>query len=128
MAGKTSGADLVDGLDGSDHAKRWARAVLKTVSGNDTVVDAAKRMDCNEAYFYKNRGRALQAMLEALEPRTPGRKPTAPDPRAERIQQLEGELLRAKGALEAASARVTIALGGVSTRRPKGRRRAPPSS
>src|SRR5205809_739882 len=75
MAGKTSGADLVEGLAGGEHARRWLKEIIETLTGATTVVDAAKRLDCNEAYFYKNRTRALQATLEALEPRRPGRKP-----------------------------------------------------
>ncbi|MCO5164770.1 MAG: hypothetical protein M9894_15785 [Planctomycetes bacterium] len=129
MAGKTSGSELVNGLDGSDQAKDWCKAILDTLSGATTVVDAARSLGCNQAYFYRVRGRALQAMLSDLEPKRTGRKPAEHDPQATRIAELEAELLHAKGALEAASARVTVALGAPSsTRRPKGRRRAHPTS
>lgn len=129
MAGKTSGADLVNGLDGSEHAKRWCRSILETLSGETTVVDAAKGLDCNEAYFYRIRGRALQAMVQDLEPRRTGPKPAEPDPKAERISELEDELRHAKAILEAASARVSLTLAlPKSTRRPKGRGRANPPS
>lgn len=129
MAGKTTGSALVNGLDGSDLAKDWCRAILDTVSGATTVVDASRSLGCNQAYFYRIRGRALQAMLADLEPKRTGRKPAEHDPQQERIAALEAELLQAKGALEAASARVTLALGMPSSvRRPKGRRRAPRTS
>lgn len=129
MAGKTSGAGLVDRLDGSEQAKAWLRAIVQTLAGELTVGDAARSLHCNEAYFYRVRGRGLQTMLADLEPKRPGKRPTEPDPQAERIEQLEEELRRAKGALEAASARVTLALGvPQSTRRPKGRGRALPPS
>ena len=131
MAGKTSGTDLIDGLEGSEHAKTWAKAVVQTMTGQETVVDAATRMGCNESYFYKHRGEALQALIKALEPKKTGRKPAEPDPQAERMELLEEELLRAKATLEAASARVTIALGVPHKklrRRPKGQGRADPPS
>jgi transposase-like protein len=129
MAGKTTGSALVDGLEGSDQAKDWCRAILDTLSGATTVVDAARSIGCNQAHFYKVRGRALQAMLSDLEPKRPGRKPAPPAPPTERLAELEAELLHAKGALEAASARVTLALGVPgSTRRPKGLGRAHPSN
>jgi hypothetical protein len=129
MTGKTSGADLVNGLEGSDQAKTWFRAIVETLSGETTVVDAAAALHCNQAYFYRVRGRSLQTMLADLEHKRSGRKPREPDPQAERIRQLEDELRHTKGALEAASARVTVALGVPrSTHRPKGRSRAHPSS
>lgn len=129
MSGKTSGADLLNRLEGSDQAKDWGRAILDTLSGTTTVIDAVRSLGCKEAYFYRVRGRALQAMLADLEPKTPGRKPAPPDPPTERVAELEAELLHAKAALEAASTRVTLALGvPSSTRRPKGRGRAHPPS
>lgn len=128
MSGKTSGADLLNRLEGSDQAKDWGRAILDTLSGATTVIDAVRSLGCKEAYFYRVRSRALQAMLADLEPKTPGRRPAPPDPPTERVAELEAELLQAKGMLEAASARVTLALGPGSLRRPKGRRRAPPPS
>ncbi len=127
MAGKTSGSKLVDGLEGTDPAKDLCRAILDTLSGKTTVVDAARSIGCNQSYFYKIRERALQAMLADLEPKQPGRPPTPPPQPTERLAQLEAELLQAKGALEAASARVTLALGAPSSRRPKSSRRAPPT-
>lgn len=132
MAGKTTGTKLVNALEGSDEAKDWCRAILDTLSGETTVVQAARSIGCNQSYFYKVRARALQVMLSDLEPRSVGRPPAPeppPDPESQqRVVELEAELLRAKGALEAASARVTLALGvPASLRRPKRARRAPPS-
>lgn len=127
MAGKTSGAGLIDSLEGSEHALSWGRAIVEVFTGTTTVVAASESLGCNEAYFYRRREEALQAMVTSLEPKRPGRKPAQVDPEAQRVKHLEEELLRAKAFLEAASARVTLALGVPETRRrPKGRRRAPP--
>ena len=130
MAGRTTGSALVDGLEGSDEARAWCKAILDTLSGTTTVVEAARSLGCNEAYFYRRRGGALQTMLTDLEPKRTGRRPKpAPDPRDQRIAELEEELLQAQAALEAASARVALVIGAPrSTRRPKGRRRAPRKS
>lgn len=127
MAGVTTGSKLVDGLEGSEPAKDLCRAILDTLAGNTTVVDAARSLGCNQSYFYKIRERALQAMLADLEPKQRGRPPAPPPQPTQRLAQLEAELLQAKGALEAASARVTLALGVPSSRRPKSPRRAPPT-
>lgn len=127
MAGKTSGIRLVDGLDGSELAKSRLKAVLLTLTGEQTVIEAARSLGWKEAYFYRVRDGALQAALSALEPKKRGRKPRAPDPQAERIRELEEELRRVGASFEVAQAQIALALGRPrSATRPKGRRRARP--
>lgn len=102
---KPMGAQLVDGLEGSAHAKERLRAILETLAGERTIEAACAQLDVASSYFHKLRGRTLQEMLESLEPRKPGRVAKAPDLEAiesertrltERVRTLERELARSR--------------------------------
>jgi hypothetical protein len=100
MAGrKPLGPALVAHLDGSTTAKERMELILATITGQVSVVRAAKLLDISEAMLYKLRTRALQGGLEELEPKPVGRpsqRPSAAEQEraqlAARVAELEREL------------------------------------
>ena len=123
------GAKLLDSLDGSALAKRRARAILATLSGEWTTLEAMKFLDCNEARFHALRKRTLSEMVQGLEPRTPGRKPKVTDPRDEEIARLRRELEKTQHALRAVDVRLELAaanLGVGAPRAPRSKKRRTP--
>lgn len=115
------GAKLVDRLEGSPLAKARLRAILASVGRESSAIDAARSIDCNEARFHLLKMRTLQAALESLEPRKPGRKPKQVDPKDEEIAHLRGELERAQHLLRSLDVRLELAVAGVVPRPKKGR-------
>lgn len=100
---KPQGAQLVEELKGSAHAKQRARLFLETLAGEKTVGEACAELGVGESRFFALRGEWLQQGLEFLEPRPPGRPPKVePTESAElrelrrRVRELEGELLGAR--------------------------------
>jgi transposase-like protein len=119
------GAKLVDALEGSKGAKDRLRAILSTITGESSVAEAARSIDCNEAYLYSLRGRFLQEGLEGLEPRKPGRKPKLTDEKDEEIARLRHELEKVQHVLTTLGVRLELATSGVSRRQKK--RHTPPT-
>lgn len=115
--------NLVDRLDGSPLAKARAKAILATLAGECSAIDAARSLDCNEANFHAFRNRTLQEMVRGLEPRQPGRKAKQVDPRDEEIARLRAELERARHMLRTMDVRMELAIAGVApaSRQPRTR-------
>ena len=69
-------------------ARRRAEVILKVRSGQMTVVEAAALLGVSRKTYYQWENRALDAMLEALHDRKPGRpgKPQE-DPEKEALQK-----------------------------------------
>jgi hypothetical protein len=72
---------------------------LQTLSGECSVGEACAALGICESRFYEQRGQWLQASLELLEPRLPGRPPKAGSPVASeevrdlrtRVRELEAQ-------------------------------------
>ena len=82
---------LVDRRDGSEEAKRKAKALLPTLGEDLTVIDAGRKLGLNEGRAHVWRERMLQGAIDALEPRAPGRPKRAEEPKDEEIDRLEKE-------------------------------------
>jgi hypothetical protein len=121
MGRPPQGAKLVDRLEGSSLAKDRLRAIISSLTGESSAIDAARSIDCNEARFHALRTRTLQEMLTGLEPRRPGRKPKQIDPKDEEIARLRNELDRAQHAVRALGVRLELAAAGVTPRSKKRR-------
>jgi hypothetical protein len=100
---KPQGANLVEELTGSAHAKQRARLFIETLAGEKLVSEACAELGVGESRFFALRGEWLQQGVEFLEPRPPGRPPKIePAESAElralrrRVRELEGELLGAR--------------------------------
>ncbi len=113
------GAKLLDSLDGSALAKRRAKAILATLSGEWTTIEATEFLDCNEARFHALRKRTLQEMVQGLEPRAPGRKPKVVDPRDAEITRLRKELDATRTALQTLDVRLQLAAANIGAGAPK---------
>lgn len=106
---RPGGAKLVDALGGSDLARARLQAILRTLSGEISVPEACQGLGIGEAMFHRMRSEYLQASLDFLEPKTPGRKPVTEAPEAVRIRQLEAEMERMKLQLYGAQVREELA-------------------
>jgi transposase-like protein len=115
----------VDGLQGDAETKRRLRAILSTISGEQSVEDACRAVGIRPAFFGELRTRALAGALAALEPKAPGRPrreiPQSPDDVAELLRELqelrrEVQILRAQLDVTTALANVPPAAPGGSPR------------
>lgn len=75
---KPQGAKLLQGLAGSDHARRRMTVFLETLAGNSTVDQACHELGIRPSRFFAQRVQWLQEALELLEPRPAGR-PSRPE-------------------------------------------------
>lgn len=103
------GPGLVDGLDGSEGAKRKLRVILETLAGERTVEQACEALGMGPAAFYKLRERTLRDAVSSLEPRRRGRPKKEKSPEEQRIEELERKLFDAEFELQAARIREEIA-------------------
>jgi len=65
-------------LPGSDDAKKRAEAIVRTITGDQTVLDAADDLDISTQRFHAIRDQALSGLIAALEPKPAGRPPSRP--------------------------------------------------
>jgi transposase-like protein len=110
MGRPCKGPSLVDGLEGSDEARRRLRIVLETISGQQTVADACAALGIGEAAFHKMRTQALESAIAGLEPGTPGRPRREEPPEAAQVREMEKKLFELKVDLRAAQIREEIAV------------------
>jgi transposase len=73
-------------------ARNRAAVVFAVRSGQITAEEGARRLGVSRKTYYDWECRALQAMTEALENRTPGRPSTPQDEEKERLQEEITEL------------------------------------
>jgi len=92
-------------LRGSKKAKQIAVAVLETLAGELGTSEAAAKLGISLSRYYQLEARALEGLLQAVEPRAKGPQPTPEREiralKAEK-QQLEKELRRHQALLRAA--------------------------
>jgi hypothetical protein len=106
---KPTGAQLVERLEGSEHAKSRLKVILETLSGQRTIPEACEMLGIEESMFHKMRCQVLQTALSRLEPRPLGRPPRVPSTEDQRIAELEDELVRQRTELRAAQIRQELA-------------------
>ena len=106
---KPAGPQIVERLEGSPVAKQRLEVILETIAGRLTVPKACRQLGIGKSRFHELRSLTLQATLEALEPRPPGRpaKPTSPDP--VEFDALKAELRQLHVELKAAQTLTRIA-------------------
>ena len=104
------GPKLVQGLEGSAHARRRLEAVLETIAGGMTVREACERLGIGQTAFHKMRAKALGAALASLEPKALGRPPRRVDEKNRRIAELGSEIERLKKAVVTSQVKEELAL------------------
>ena len=82
---------LIDRREGSGEAKRKAKLLLRTFGEELTVIEAGRKLGLNEGRAHVWRERALQAVVEAMEPRPAGRPKRRTEPELEDMSRLEKE-------------------------------------
>jgi len=75
-----------------DRARQRAAVVFAVRSGQITVQEGARRLGVSRKTYYEWESRALQAMTEAMEDKTPGRPNMPQDEEKQRLQEQVAEL------------------------------------
>jgi hypothetical protein len=73
-------------------ARQRAAVVFAVRSGQITAEEGARRLGVSRKTYYEWESRALQALTEAMEDRTPGRPSIPHDEEKEQLQQENAEL------------------------------------
>jgi transposase len=68
-------------------ARQRALLILQVQSGQITATEAARQLGLSRKSYYQWEHRALQALLDSLEQRPPGRPNRATDPEKEQLRQ-----------------------------------------
>lgn len=99
-------------LKGSVQARKTAAMILEALSGEIGTTEAAERLGISHSRYYQLEGRALTAMLAAMEPRPRGRVKT-PEGEIKALEAqkrtLEKELRRHQSLLRAANRSLGLA-------------------
>lgn len=107
---KPQGAELVDALSGSDHAKARLKVFLETLSGELTADEACRRLGICASRFFEQRTAWLHDSIELLEPRAAGRpRTTEPAISAEEAQALHKRLQELEARAAAAQVQAELA-------------------
>lgn len=123
-----SGANLVNNLTGSQHAKRRVELVLQTITGQITIPQACAELNICASAFHKMRTRTLQEMVEGMEPRQVGRPAEQVGPEQQRIEELTAQIGQLEIQLQAARIREELALAGLVPNQRRSRKEATPVS
>ena len=75
-----------------ERARQRAAVVFAVRSGQITAEEGARRLGVSRKTYYEWEGRALQAMTDAMEDRTPGRPLIPQDEEKQRLQEQVAEL------------------------------------
>src|SRR5688572_26097169 len=120
---------LVDRRTGSEEAKRKAKALLRTFGEELTVIEAGRELGLNEGRAHVWRERAIQAVVEAMEPRPAGRPRRRTEPELEGVSRLEKEnaALRREVLLARVREELAVLRPGVTAEKKRGRGGAPPA-
>lgn len=109
-------------LRGTPEAKRQATAILEVLAGLCRPLDACRGLGISLMKYYLLETRALQGLLDALEPRPRGRG-HSPDAELAKLQhdkqRLERELVRTQALLRAAQRTIGLTAIPVSSKRSK---------
>ena len=101
------GPEYVEQLQGSDDAKKRAKIILQTITGELRVQEACELLGICEQRLGQLRQEMLQAGVSRLETQPAGRKPAAPSPE---VAALKEQVVTLTEELHAAQVREEIAL------------------
>jgi hypothetical protein len=77
MSRPNLGVEHVDKLAGERETKTRLKVILRTLTGELAVNDAAEQIGVRPSRFHELRDEALMGALDALAPKPPGRPPSA---------------------------------------------------
>jgi hypothetical protein len=102
------GPEYVERLQGSADAKRRAKIILETVTGELRVQQACRKLGICEQRLRQLRQEMLQAAVTSLETQPAGRRPAPTDP--PEVAALKEQVARQQEELRAAQVREELAL------------------
>ena len=103
------GPEAVWEMSGSDEARQRLEVILEVVAGRCRVQEACERLQLSPSRLEQLRSRALQAALEALEPRPTGRPTQPPNPLAGQLAELQDQIRQLQRELVLSRAREELA-------------------
>lgn len=104
----TRGVQRIDDYDGSALAKERAKALLLAIVGEDAITAQLEALGICRTRFATLRDRGLRALIDAMEPRTGGRR-AASEKSLEAVDSaLMDEIALLKWELEAAEVREEV--------------------
>jgi hypothetical protein len=109
MGRPNKGVEHAADLDAGDREKQRLRAILRTITGEQSVLAASAELGIQPARFGEIRRRMLQAAVESLAPGRPGRPPLVASEEQARLRVLEAENARLQRELELARMQVQLA-------------------
>jgi len=104
------GSALVEGLEGSEHARERLKLILDSMAGKLAVEDACQRLGIGAARFHELRSEVLQTAMRQLEPGQAGRPPKRTEEESAELATLKKENLELKIDLQASRLREEIAI------------------
>jgi len=88
-------------MAGSEEAKRAAAVILEVMSGEKGPPEAAEALGTSAMRYYVLEERALQGMVEALEPRPKGPRAASPEETVRRAEKERDRMKREVGRMQA---------------------------
>lgn len=110
MPRRPDGPERIEKLEGSEEAKQRGRVILEVIAGRLGVEEACQRLDIRTTRFEELREQALSAMVEALEPKAPGRPPIVVSEEEKEIARLKEEVAELRGQILTAHVREELAI------------------
>jgi hypothetical protein len=104
------GPGLVEGLEGSEEAKRRLEVILETMGGQKSVQEAIEQLGLRKSMFHEIRMESLKGALESLEAKPRGRPRQEVTEDQRENERLRKEIEELKAALQIAHVREEIAL------------------
>ena len=106
---KPLGPQLVERLEGSQHAKRRLQVMLETVAGTRSIPEACQTLGIGESMFHRLRAEVLQTALDRLEPRPLGRPRRGNTAETQQVNALEQEVEELRTELQTSQVREELA-------------------
>lgn len=107
MSRPTLGLEHVDKLAGDASTKARVKTILRVLGGELSVNDAAERLGICPSRLHELRDELLMGAIEALSPKPPGRRPSAPV-ESLRVLELKSELDHMRFELEVERVRTQL--------------------
>ncbi len=104
------GPELVEGLEGSEEAKKRLEVILETIGGQKSAQEAYEQLGLSKSMFHEIRTGSLVAALESLEAKPKGRPRQEVTEDQRENERLSKEVEELKAALQIANVREEIAL------------------
>jgi len=104
------GPELAERVAGSDEARRRARVILQTMTGELRVQEACALLDISEQRFEAIRAEAITGAVASLEPKPVGRPPRPVESAdATEVARLREHIAELEAELHAAAVRLELA-------------------